>query len=123
MRKRFPPWGCTVGKVVGYVGHWFQVIYEDGGYEQLSWYELRQILVPDAALDAALAAVDDFDGLCRTSQRRRQPRDLDQEAADYVPRMGCHHSLPPGHVACHLHEAMRLSGEYAWIDPGPEKSD
>jgi hypothetical protein len=40
-----------------------------------------------------------------------------------VRRTGCHNSLPEGAVACHLHEALRRSGEFARLDPGPDKSD
>ncbi len=56
-------------------------------------------------------------------KRSRVARDLERDAEDYVRRTGCHNSLPEGNMACHLHEAMRRSGEFGWVDPGPEKSD
>jgi len=43
------------------------------------------------------------------TQRPKKKRDLDEEAADYVPRQNCHLSLPVGKVACHLHEALRIA--------------
>ena len=49
-------------------------------------------------------------------------RDLQGESAEYLPRQRCHLSLPPGKVACHLHEQIRLSGTVL-LDTGPEKSD
>lgn len=49
-------------------------------------------------------------------------RDLSGESAQYLPRQRCHNSLPPGKAACHLHEALRLSGTVPF-DTGPEASD
>ena len=54
--------------------------------------------------------------------RPQQRRQLKQESASYLPRQACHMSLPPGKVACHLHEALRLSGLVAG-DQGPAASD
>ena len=50
-------------------------------------------------------------------------RDLQSESAQYLPRQRCHLSLPPGKVACHLHEALRLSDAFIEIDSGPAPSD
>ena len=44
------------------------------------------------------------------------------DVAACLARQGCHMSLPPGKVACHLHEAMRLSGLVPY-DTGPLASD
>ena len=60
--------------------------------------------------------------LTRASRRPKRPRNIEDEAEAYLPRQGCHYSLPPGKVACHLHEALRLSG-IVEADPGPELSD
>ena len=49
-------------------------------------------------------------------------RDMRAEAAEYLPRQCCHHSLPPGKVACRLHEALRLAGTVPF-DTGPASSD
>jgi hypothetical protein len=53
-------------------------------------------------------------------------RDIEKELCDYVPRVGCHNSLPPGRVACHLHECGRMH-DALWrsveCDPGPAASD
>ena len=58
----------------------------------------------------------------RSSHRPKKKRDLDEEADKYLPRQGCHYSLPPGKVACHLHEQLRLS-KCVPYDPGPAPSD
>jgi hypothetical protein len=53
-------------------------------------------------------------------------RDIQKELGDYVPRAGCHNSLPPGRVACHLHECGRVRGALrrsVQCDPGPAASD
>ena len=116
--------------MVGCFDSFFQVLYEDGDSEELDLLELRALLVPHASRDERLsrlvqahehASAESYGG--RRPKRSRITRDLERDAEDYVRRPGCHNSLPAGAVACHLHEAMRLSGEYAWIDPGPEKSD
>jgi len=70
-----------------------------------------------------LQAHEDASGGSSRPKRSRVARDLERDAEDYVRRTGCHNSLPTGNVACHLHEAMRRSGEFKHIDPGPEKSD
>lgn len=113
------------GRVVGCTDHFFQVLFEDG-YEPgiMNWHELKQILVREPTRDAALKALEE-EGLAgmRAMRRKARYRDYDDEAAAYLPRNGCHYSLPPGKVACHIHEALRLSGLYAHNDPGPAASD
>lgn len=49
-------------------------------------------------------------------------RDTRAEAEAYLPRQGCHRSLPPGKVACRVHEELRLSGTIPY-DTGPAHSD
>ena len=112
------------GRVVGCADHWFQVLYEDGYNEALSWHDLSRVLVPHASRDLELAALEqeETEGLVRASRRPKRKRDMNVECEAYLPRQGCHHSLPPDKVACHLHEALRLSG-LVENDPGPEKSD
>jgi len=123
VRKRFPPFGTFIGKVVGAAfsdsnGSLFQVLYDDGDREHLDWNELRRVLVPDAERDLSLLEYEET----LSRPRPRQRRDLEVEASEYLPRLGCHFSLPPGHVACHLHEKLRLAGENPY-DTGPAMSD
>jgi len=128
VRKRYVMSGLAhatnFGRVVGCEGHWFEVLYEDGYYEAMSWHDLGRVLVPHATRDAELARLEqeETEGLVRSSRREKKPRDLEAEVEAYLPRQGCHHSLPVGAVACHLHEELRLSGLVP-NDPGPEKSD
>ena len=56
------------------------------------------------------------------SRRRKRMRNKEEEAEAYLPRLGCHYSLPEGKVACRLHEELRLSG-LVENDPGPDVSD
>jgi len=58
------------------------------------------------AFVAALAPVDSSG----RANRPHRKRNLDKEATEYIPRQGCHLSLPPGRLACHRHEAQRLAG-------------
>ena len=99
-----------------------QVFYEDGYKELVGWHELRQILVPHKAYDKEITALEKEGYASRASNRRQRVRDMDKEAEEYLPRNGCHYSLPVGKVACHLHEALRLSGLYPH-DKGPLASD
>lgn len=128
VRKRYVMSGLAhatnFGRVVGCEGHWFQVLYEDGYYESLSWHDLSRVMVPHATRDAELLRLEqeETEGLVRSSRRAPKKRDLAAEVEQYLPRQGCHHSLPVGAVACHLHEELRLSGLVA-NDPGPEVSD
>ena len=128
VRKRYVMSGLAhatnFGRVVGCEGHWFEVLYEDGYYEALSWHDLSRVLVPHATRDAELARLEqeETEGLVRSSRREKKQRDLDAEVEAYLPRQGCHHSLPVGAVACHLHEELRMSGLVP-NDPGPEVSD
>jgi len=55
-------------------------------------------------------------------RRRKRKRDLDDECAVYLPRLGCHRSLPPDSIACKEHLKLRLSGKCSY-DQGPEISD
>ena len=127
IRKRYVLAGnvraVNIGRVVGCVDHWFEVLYVDEFHEKLSWHELRQAIVPNKR-DAELRELEEagYESVCRASRREHKLRDKQSEADAYLPRLGCHCSLPPGKVACHLHEALRLSGLVVG-DPGPLASD
>merc|ERR1719272_119993 len=127
VRKRFGAHGTWLGRVVGSFEAFFQVLYEDGDSEEVDLFELRALLVPHATRDDWLSrlvkAHEHTSGSSSRPKRSRVARDLERDAEDYVRRTGCHNSLPEGNMACHLHEAMRRSGEFGWVDPGPEKSD
>ena len=109
-----------------------QVVYENTHFESRSWHDLRSLLVAHTALDAALGQLlrdseaDSIEALLRQldghARRAVKKRDLDEECEQYLPREGCHHSLPPDRVACRLHEALRLSGTCVY-DAGPALSD
>ena len=102
------------------------MLYEDGDSEELDLSELRAVRVPHAAHDERLGRlVYEYEQPSGSSRpkRSRIARDLERDAEDYVRRTGCHNSLPEGNVACHLHEAMRRSGDFEHCDPGPEVSD
>jgi len=126
LRKRHT-WGehtlVTCGKVVGCTERWFQIAYEDDHTELRSWHDVRQLLVPHPERDRALTVLAaSLEGFSRSSHRRHKKRDLDEECDAYLPRLGCHHSLPPNKVACRLHESLRLSG-LVRHDTGPAESD
>jgi len=78
---------------------------------------------PTAASPAAKAAAAPSSLAAGRQKRARHLRDFAEEASEYVPRNNCHHSLPPDRIACHLHEALRLSGLARRVDPGPDISD
>lgn len=128
VRKRYLMGGLAhatnFGRVVGCEAHWFEVLYEDGYYESMSWHDLSRVLVPHATRDVELVRLEqeETEGLVRSSRRAPKKRDLAAEVEQYLPRQGCHLSLPVGKVACHLHEELRLSGLVV-NDPGPEVSD
>lgn len=127
VRKRHEVAGRTMvtcGKVVGCVDHFFQIVYENTHFESRSWHDLRNLLVAHPSLDGALGELLSRDEgyLARASRRPKKKRDLDEEDERFLPREGCHHSLPPDKVACHLHEELRLSGLVPY-DTGPAVSD
>ena len=112
------------GRVVGCTDFYFEVLYEDGFTESLGYRDLRPLLVMQPSKDAVLQELEKgaADELNRTSRRPARPRDMMAEAEAYLPRLGCHISLPIGKVACHLHEAIRQAGVLK-SDPGPLASD
>ena len=127
--KGGPVYATNIGRVVGCeLGAggtaFFELLYEDGFKEELGWHELRQTLVPHPQYDAELTALEQsgLAGVARSSNRRKRVRDKEAEAEAYLPRLGCHYSLPEGKVACRLHEELRLSG-LVENDPGPDVSD
>lgn len=132
IRKRFAPWGCILGKIVGFGTHGFggsrfQVVYQDGESEWLSLAELRPLLIPYEEGDATIKELTEEAGLAGggdlgRSQRARKQRDMRVEASAYVPRLTCHSSLPPGTVGCWRHEQMRLD-RLVPHDEGPASSD
>lgn len=114
----------NVGRVVGCIDHTFQIAYEDGYRELLPWIQLKEMLVPLPRRDVVLAQMEERGELARTSARHRPSRKPKVETVDdYVPRLGCHYSLPPGKVACHVHEQLRLSRLFEEADSGPLPSD
>jgi hypothetical protein len=110
----------TCGKVVGCTDHFFQIVYENTHFELRAWHDLRMLLVPHPALEMTLRELMGY--LSRTTRRLKKKRDLDEECEQYLPREGCHYSLPVGKVACHLHEELRMSGLVPY-DSGPALSD
>jgi hypothetical protein len=127
VRKRRESGGVGVvyvGKVVGCEsGRLFQIAYDDETLEERTWYDLRPLLVPWPERDEELNEVmSKCEAIVRASGRRRKARDLDEECEQYLPRLGCHFSLPPGKIACHLHEEARRAGNEPF-DCGPAVSD
>ena len=123
VRKRHEVAGhsmLTCGKVVGCTDHFFQIVYENTHFESRAWHDLRTLLVPHPALHSTLSEAAGY--LARATRRPKKKRDLDEECEKFLPREGCHYSLPPGKVACHLHEKIRLSGLVPY-DMGPAPSD
>jgi hypothetical protein len=132
---RHPRWGgdgdseasaeavCVFGRVAGCNAGVFEISYEDGTEGRLSWTQLRELLVPMRARDYRLDTLERR-ATAPPSRARRSAvmRDIRREATAYLPRQGCHLSLPVGRVACKRHEEARLSGLYP-EDRGPEGSD
>lgn len=122
------------GKVVEYreAQQQYKVYYDaDNSKAWHRWSELEPLqsessLNNVASTDVASHPPDTVQGphndAERASKRRRSQRHLQHESTHYIPRGGCHNSLPVGRVACIKHEALRLSGILE-DDPGAIASD